>query len=262
MVSAVGVAESEPGVTPDRRSYDQVEFTPATSRHFNNRLAIDLQEPLAAGREVLLRVDYSGIPIDGLIIGRNRYRERTFFGDNYPNRARHWLATVDDPSDKALCGFSVTAPLHYSVVACGRRTEHSDLNDGRRRTVWQSEVPIPTKVMVMGAARFAIEALESVDGIPVETWVYPQDRDDGFRDFAETPGILRFFVDRLGPFPYEKLYSVQSTTRYGGMENAGNIFYGEGVVTGSAARQSLIAHELAHQCSATQSAKRPGRTCG
>jgi aminopeptidase N len=247
VVSGVGIAMSEPGVTDDRRTYDALDFEPATARHYNNSLAIDLQQKLPAGREAIVRVDYAGVPSDGLIIGRNRYRDRTFFGDNYPNRARHWLATVDHPGDKALCGFSVTAPLHYSVVACGHRIEESDLTDGRKRTVWQSDVPIPTKVMTMGAARFAIESLEPVDGIAVETWVYPQDRDKGFRDFAPTPGILRFFVERLGPYPYEKMYSVQSTTRYGGMENAGNIFYGEGVVSGAGKRESLIAHELAHQ---------------
>jgi aminopeptidase N len=40
---------------------------------------------------------------------------------------------------------------------------------------------------------------------------------------------------------------VQSTTRYGGMENAGAIFYDEGAITGTGRMEGLIAHETAHQ---------------
>jgi aminopeptidase N len=40
---------------------------------------------------------------------------------------------------------------------------------------------------------------------------------------------------------------VQSKTRWGGMENAGAIFYFENSVNGKNERESLIAHETAHQ---------------
>ena len=39
------------------------------------------------------------------------------FGDNWPDRGRHWLATVDHPSDKALVEFVVDAPSALTVVA-------------------------------------------------------------------------------------------------------------------------------------------------
>jgi aminopeptidase N len=47
--------------------------------------------------------------------------------------------------------------------------------------------------------------------------------------------------------PFEKLDHVQSTTQFGGMENAGNIFYDENAVTGEGKMEALIAHETAHQ---------------
>ena len=46
---------------------------------------------------------------DGLIIDRNIYGERTFFGDNWPDRARHWLPVIDHPYDKATSEMVVTA---------------------------------------------------------------------------------------------------------------------------------------------------------
>ncbi|MBO0799030.1 MAG: M1 family peptidase, partial [Blastocatellia bacterium] len=46
----------------------------------------------------------------------------------------------------------------------------------------------------------------------------------------------------IGPYPYEKLALVQSSTRYGGMENASSIFLAE-----NAFGELLNAHEIAHQ---------------
>jgi aminopeptidase N len=58
---------------------------------------------------------------------------------------------------------------------------------------------------------------------------------------------LAVFEEMIGPYPFDKLANVQSTTRYGGMENASCIFYAENSVTGTRSSESLIAHEIAHQ---------------
>jgi aminopeptidase N len=58
---------------------------------------------------------------------------------------------------------------------------------------------------------------------------------------------LDFFEHKISDYPYEKLANVQSTTRYGGMENAGCIFYSERAITGENRMEELIAHEIAHQ---------------
>ena len=101
--------------------------------------------------------------------------------------------------------------------------------------------------MVIGAARFAVRNLGVVGNVPVSAWVYPQNRDEGFHDYALAEGALRFFESHVGPYPFAKLANVQSKTRYGGMENASNIFYSERSVSGTRASEGLIAHEVAHQ---------------
>ncbi|NQU87576.1 MAG: hypothetical protein HQ541_17620 [Mariniphaga sp.] len=60
-------------------------------------------------------------------------------------------------------------------------------------------------------------------------------------------GPLKFYSEKIGSYPYEKLANVQSKTRYGGMENAGCIFYNERTVNGKAENERLFAHEIAHQ---------------
>lgn len=220
---------------------------PARFTHRDDRLVVRLDRRPRAGERRTFTVAYGGVPADGLIIGTNRHGERTFFGDNWPNRARHWLPTVDHPSDKALIEWAVTAPAAYQVVANGRRVEESDLPDGRRLTRWATDAPLATKIAVIGAARFAVEHRGEVGDVPVETWAYPQDRDAGFHDFAVGERALVLFTSLLGEYPFEKLANVQSTTRYGGMENASAIFYDENGVTGERRNEGTVAHEVAHQ---------------
>jgi aminopeptidase N len=214
--------------------------------HRGDLLRIRPRPGLQAGQTRTFEVHYRGVPADGLIVGTNRHGDRTFFGDNWPNRARHWLPVVDHLADKATVEFEVTAPAKYEVVSNGALVRDSTAGD-TRTTHWRTDVPLPPKVMVIGVADFAVDTVATVDGVPVQSWVYPEDRTAGFRDLGQAPPILRFFEEHLGPYPYEKLANVQSTTRYGGMENASAIFYSEEAVADGEDDTPLLAHEIAHQ---------------
>ncbi|MBO3698645.1 M1 family metallopeptidase [Roseivirga sp. E12] len=213
--------------------------------HFDNQVTI--KEGGKAGEIKSFTIAYDGVPQTGLVISKNKYGDRTFFGDNWPNRGRHWLPTVDHPSDKATVEWIVTAPSHYKVVGNGRLVREESIGNNFTKTQWKTEVVIPVKVMVMGAARFAVDNVEVVDGAQVSSWVYPQDEKDGFYDYAQAAPILKWFVDNVAPYPYAKLANVQSKTQFGGMENAGNIFYSERSIDGKRSAEGLIAHEIAHQ---------------
>ncbi|MBK5279959.1 MAG: M1 family metallopeptidase [Bacteroidia bacterium] len=215
--------------------------------HKNNRLKILLPSYVSADTDLTFHISYNGIPQDGLIIGNTKFGDRGFFGDNWPDRGHHWLPVVDHPSDKAAVDFIITAPIHYSVVANGIKIEESPLDDKRKLTHWHEEVPIPVKGMTAGIARFAVQYVGKVNDISVESWVYPQNRLEGFYDYAVAIKILDYFQANIGPYSYKKLANIQSKTRWGGLENANTIFYFENSVTGKGERESLIAHEEAHQ---------------
>ena len=57
-----------------------------------------------------MRIAYRGTPDDALFLGRNVHGHPVAFVDNWPNRTRFWLPTVDHPSDKATASFTVYAP--------------------------------------------------------------------------------------------------------------------------------------------------------
>jgi len=200
-----------------------------------------------AGDTTVFTIVYEGIPADGLIIDKNKYGHRTFFGDNWPNRAHNWLPCIDNPADKAAVDFIITAPEHYQVIANGVQTEENNLPGQLKQTHWKETVDLPTKVMVIGAADFAVNYAGNVDCIPVSSWVYPENKDNGFYDYALAKDILPWFIKNVGPYAYRKLANVQSKTQFGGMENASAIFYFENSVQGDRKVESLLTHEIAHQ---------------
>ncbi|WP_114939625.1 M1 family metallopeptidase [Mucilaginibacter endophyticus] len=191
-------------------------------------------------------ISYSGVPADGLIISTNAFGHRTFFGDNWPNRAHNWLPCVDNIADKAPVDFIVTAPDHYQVVSNGLQTEEKQLDGKMKLTHWVETVALPTKVMVIGVAEFAVDRPGDVNGIPVFTYVFPESKETGFKSYAVAKDILPYFIKNVGPYSYEKLANVQSKTIFGGMENASAIFYFEESVK-SPEIEELMAHEIAHQ---------------
>lgn len=199
------------------------------------------------GDELTFTIGYKGIPADGLIISKNKFGDRTFFGDNWPDRGRHWLPTVDHPYYKSTVEFIVVAPAHYKVVATGKMSGEESLTKNRKLTHYKEATPVSVKVMTIGVARFSVQESGKIGNIPVTTWVYPQNEAEGFSDFAVAPKVLEFLQDYIGPYPFEKLAHVQSKTKFGGLENASNIFYFENAVNGKNEREGLIAHETAHQ---------------
>ncbi len=200
------------------------------------------------GDTAWITIYYKGLPDDGLIISKNKYGDRTFFADNWPNRAHHWIPCVDRPDDKATFEFMVTAPAQYSVISNGVKVEEKKLSNVTKLTHWKEDVPLPTKVMVIGVAKFATKTFDDYPaGIPISAWVYPQDSTKGFYDYALAPEIVKFFSVYIAPYPYNKLANVQSKTIFGGMENASCIFYAEESVTGTRSSEDLLAHEIAHQ---------------
>ena len=212
------------------------------------------------GDSFSVAVRYSGEPKDGFIIRTDSTGRWTGFGDNWPNRARNWIPSVDHPSDKATVTWIVRAPTERKVVANGELMEETPLPSraggaARMLTRWRESRPIPPYLMVIAAAPLVYYDLGR-DGCGVgefdacvrqSVYVYPELRDYLPGPFANAPSIVRLFSELVGPFPYEKLAHLQSSTRYGGMENAGAIFYSDAAFRRRSLRPGLIAHETAHQ---------------
>lgn len=195
-----------------------------------------------------LTIYYHGSPADGLFIQDNVHGERSAFADNWPNRAHHWFPSEDHPSDKAFATFAVEAPGGWSVVANGEFVGREETQNGRAIWRWQTTRQIPVYTMVIGAGEFTVTEMGTVDGKPQSLWTFRQDSAFAASGpLARVVDIAQRLTDLIGPFPYAKLAHVESSTRFGGMENSSAIFYAEGAYEGRRMGESVVAHEIAHQ---------------
>ena len=218
--------------------------------HSNDELIIQLPNPTKQDDELAFTIQYHGVPFDGLRIGATKFGDRSFFNENWPNRTRHWLPTIDHPYDKATSEFIVKAPAKYKVVSNGLLLEESYIGNNTKLTHWKQSIPVSSWLFVLGVAEFAVQYVDQFEGKSIETWVYAKNREAGFYDFKEpTKQVLEFYSKYVGPFAYEKLANIQTPSVNGGMETSSAIFYGEDLVNGKRDERTrnVVIHEIAHQ---------------
>ncbi|MDZ7778709.1 MAG: M1 family metallopeptidase [Gemmatimonadota bacterium] len=229
------------------------------------RVPLDGRRPADTVRVALA---YRGVPDDGLILRDNVHGDPAAFVDNWPNRTRFWMPTVDHPADKATVRYTVHAPAGWRVIANGHLVgEPTPTRDGalgpesgeRRTWVWEVGVPISTYNMVIGAADLEVRTIglaacgrapasRREDGcVEVTYWVFPEDVENAEPSFRRAAQMVDFFTELVGNYPFEKLANVQSATRFGGMENASAIFYSEQAIADGRDIESTVSHEIAHQ---------------
>ncbi|MHB1330122.1 MAG: M1 family metallopeptidase [Gemmatimonadales bacterium] len=239
-----------------------VDGQPARYRRADpDLLLVDL--PAAQRDSATTRIEYHGAPPKFLRPGRNQGQDdglvqrghgatRKIFADNWPDRARRWLAAQDHPSDKATVAWTIDAPTGLTVVANGTLKGREPAGTGLTRWRFTIDQPIPVYTMVLGAARLAKTPLApaacATRCIPVSIYTYPEDSAFAVAGpFSRATEMIDYFSSIFGPYPYDELRHVQSSTIFGGMENSTVIFYDEGGYTSRRMTDGLVAHETAHQ---------------
>ena len=237
---------------------DSVLVDERVTRFRRDSGTIRIPLPAASSDTFTVAVRYGGPVTDGLIIRNDSAWGWTAFGDNWPDRGRHWIPSVDHPSDKATVSWSVTAPSRLKVIANGARLGEAPVNGSnppRTITRWRMNEPIPVYLMVIAAAPlYEYDLGETACGLTlvgrcVHQWAYAEPRLASFfpGPFRSAAGIVSYFGSLVGPFPYEKLAHLESSTRFGGMENATAIFYADRPFRKGTMTDGVVAHETAHQ---------------
>ncbi|MCG6957079.1 MAG: M1 family peptidase [Gemmatimonadetes bacterium] len=242
-----------------------VDGDPVEDAYAAGRLSVPLSADAMPTDTFVVTIRYQGVPDDGLLLENNLDGEPAVFADNWPNRARFWFPSVDDPSDKATVSFTVHAPAAWVVVANGEQvgapaSEAAGNGHGPRRVWrWRLDEPVSSYNMVFGAGDLVEIPLGTAacghapasprpDGcVEVSAWLFPEDTVQAHRTFLRAPEIVDYYTQLIGPYPYEKLAHVQSATRFGGMENASAIFYTDQGLASGRNLEGTVAHETAHQ---------------
>lgn len=163
-----------------------------------------------------------------------------------------WWPCKDHPSDEAdEVSIRITVPKPLYCSSNGVLREIAENDDGTRTFDWLVTQPINNYNVTVNIAPYELieTTYRSVAGstFPVVFYAIPEDAEKARALVPEMLDYMRFFEQRLGPYPFraEKLGVAQTT--YLGMEHQTAIAYGQNYRKNDYGFDGLLFHELGHE---------------
>lgn len=213
------------------------------------KLTIRLAARAAAGDRLEVVIRYGGKPgpvpstwgelgweelTDGVIVA------------SQPTGAPSWFPCNDRPSNKATYRLSVTAESEYTVVANGLLVAR---RRGARGTTWTycQRQPMATYLATVQIGRYEPQEVAG-STVPQQVLAPRQLHGVTARDLARQPAMMRAFVERFGPYPFDAYTVVVTADDLEiPLEAQGLSVFGANHLDGRRGHERWVAHELAHQ---------------
>ncbi len=164
----------------------------------------------------------------------------------------YWFPCYDHPNDFATTEMIATVEKPMMVVSNGKLIETKNNKDNTRTFHWKMEQPHASYLTSIVVGEYA--AVEgSYAGIPVITYVYPNELEEGKVTAERLPEMVKFFSEKTGvKYPYAKYAQTMTRDFGGGMENITATTQTDNMIhdartTHDRDWDGLQSHELAHQ---------------
>jgi aminopeptidase len=225
-----------------------VDGRPARWSERHGKLHVTPATQLPAGTAFAVDVRYSGnpgpTPSRWGLVGWEELTDGVLVAAQ-PTGAPTWFPCNDAAAQKAPFRVAVTTASGYHVVGNG------ELVSGKVRgsqTTWVYEQTEPTSPYLATLHLGRYEVREQADSPVAIRLVAPPALDTVVdRAFARQPEMMRVFVDRFGPYPFDAGYTVvvSADPLELPLEAQGQAIFGPNHLDGR--HERLIAHELSHQ---------------
>lgn len=179
-------------------------------------------------------------------------RPRQIWSQGESEYNHYWFPCYDHPNDFATTEMIATVDKPFTVISNGKLVERRDNPNNTQTFHWKMDEPHATYLVSIIVGEFA--AVETkYENIPVTTYVYPNEVEEGKVSAARIGDMVRFFSEYTGVrYPYAKY--AQTTVRDfgGGMENITATTLTDETIHDrraelDATSDGLMSHELAHQ---------------
>jgi aminopeptidase N len=163
-----------------------------------------------------------------------------------------WFPSFDHPNDFAASQIVATVEKPLTVISNGKLLSVKENADGTRTFDWKIDQPHATYLTSIIVGEF-VPVTADYAGIPITTYVYKNEVEEGKVTAARLPAMVQFFSEKTGvKYPYAKY--AQTTVRDfgGGMENISATTQTDNMIHDAryeldATSDGLQSHELAHQ---------------
>ncbi|NQV35413.1 MAG: M1 family metallopeptidase [Phycisphaeraceae bacterium] len=227
----------------------------------DGKIVVSLEEAHDYGDPLSVTVSYSAkecaaskdFPLGISFVEATEANPRLIQALSFPTGARHWFPCYDHPNDKATIEVIATVREGYEALSNGKLL--SVTADARNKTQtfhWLQDRPHSTYLTVLAAGPYQVIE-DSLGDLAINYWVYPQDVNNAWFSFCQTPDIIAFFNREFGyEYPWDKYDQVTIPGIGGGAECTSATLLGHGVIHDEKADKDfpshkLIAHEAAHQ---------------
>jgi aminopeptidase N len=179
-------------------------------------------------------------------------RPRQIWSQGETEYNHYWFPCFDHPNEFATTEISATVEKPLMVISNGRLLETKENRDGTRTFHWKMEQPHASYLASIVVGEYApVEG--SYAGVPVITYVYPNEVEEGKVTAARLPEMVKFFSEKTGvKYPYAKYAQTMTRDFGGGMENISATTQTDNMILDARTMidrdsDGLQSHELAHQ---------------
>ncbi len=231
-----------------------VDGVPALFSREEDKLVIQLPEPMAAGELFTIEVDYAGTPDDrpsryvpfAESIGMFYGDKETIYVLSEPDGARFWFPNNDHPKDKATYRFEVTVPAGLTAVTNGTlltTLEDTPMPDDSPGTtfVWEHNYPMASYLATIAVGEYKRVEGESPSGIVLRDYVFPDKRGEFVRSTANVGDAIEWMIDLFGEYPFEEFGYVTVHAPGVSLETQTMVLLSSGMLD-----ERTVTHEMAH----------------
>ena len=251
--------------------FESAKLTKGTPLTFNYddknaRLTINLDRAYQPAEEITIVIAYHTIkaPPDRIALlgggGLNwilpraddptRPKQAWTQGESESNH--FWFACFDHPNDFVSTEIVGTVEKPLSIISNGKLISTKENSDGTRTFDWKIDAPHATYLTSVVVGEYKTVTGEYA-GIPVQTYVYPNEFEEGKVTASRLPEMVKFFSEKTGlKYPYAKYAQTMARDFGGGMENISATTQTDNMIHDARTElddtsDGLESHELAHQ---------------
>jgi aminopeptidase N len=179
-------------------------------------------------------------------------RPRQIWSQGESEYNHYWFACFDHPNDFFTSEISATVEKPLMVISNGKLLETRENADGTRTFHWKIAAPHASYLSSIIVGEYT-PIVGDYAGIPVISYVYPGEAEEGGATTARLPDMVKFFSEKTGlKYPYEKYAQTMTRDFNGGMENISattqyDLMIHDARTEIDQTSDGLESHELAHQ---------------
>jgi aminopeptidase N len=157
-----------------------------------------------------------------------------------------WFPVSDHPTDKATYSFEITVPKGKTAVANGLQSRAPKTRDGWTTWYWNTRDPQASYLATATVGDFELTRSRTKAGLPiinaVDRDLTPANRATTITNLNRQPEMINFLSERFGRYPFRSFGAIVDDDSVGyALETQTRPVYSR------VARESTVAHELAHQ---------------